>query len=67
MSDEKQGAIQATPDPFGGSGGDIGSGPTGDVRETPGIVTGSSSRWPTLLTAGTALAVGIALGWAIWK
>lgn len=52
-------------DPLGGSGGDIGSGPTGDVRNSPEILgTGPSS---TLPIAAAALVLGIILGRIIWR
>ena len=58
-------ASSAALDPEGGTGGDIGSGPTGDVRNSPGIVDGGPDKTAMIASAG-AFMVGLALGWALW-
>lgn len=65
---EKADALEgaAATDPKAGTGGDIGSGPTGDVRNSPGIVEDGPNTTALAAAAG-AFVVGLALGWAIWR
>lgn len=51
-------------DPQGGSGGDIGSGPTGDVRNSPGIVDGGGAV--NFGAVGGAFFAGLVIGWVLW-
>lgn len=49
-----------------GTGGDIGSGPTGDVRNSPGIAAaGGPSR--AVVIAAAAFITGLVLGRLIWR
>ncbi len=54
-------------DPLGGTGGDIGGGPTGDIRNSPGIVEGNTLPLPVIATAAASFLVGLLVGWALWK
>lgn len=63
---ELKDSVRSANDPYGGSGGDIGSGPTGDVRNSPEIVADGPDT-KALIAAAGAFAVGLALGWAIWR
>lgn len=53
-------------DPRDGTGGDAGSGPTGDVRNSPGIVESDNGFAVPAVVAGAFLA-GLLLGRIIWR
>ena len=71
-SEEIEESELSTGSPEDGTGGDAGSGPTGDVRNSPGIVgksetTGNENgTTPIVVAAAGGLLAGIILGWVLW-
>lgn len=65
IKDQVSEKVKGAADPLGGSGGDIGSGPTGDVRNSPEILGKPVSS--TLPIAVASLVVGLLLGRMIWR
>jgi len=65
-TEASEAAGSAAADPYGGTGGAIGSGPTGDVRNSPEILDEGPDRTP-LIAAAAGFLTGLVLGWAIWR
>lgn len=62
--DEKLAEASADADPYGGTGGDIGSGPTGDVRNSPEIIDGGGPM--NIGAVAGAFVAGLVIGWVLW-
>ncbi|MCB0857472.1 MAG: hypothetical protein KDB57_05050 [Solirubrobacterales bacterium] len=71
-SEEIEESELSTGSPEDGTGGDAGSGPTGDVRNSPGVVGESdgiangNGNTPIVVAAAGGLLTGIILGWVLW-
>ncbi len=63
LDEVKRKAASADSDRYGGSGGDIGGGPTGDVRQSPEIVGGRER----FLVIAAAFVAGLALGRIMYR
>ena len=61
---EKVAGIGEKADPFGGSGGEIGSGPTGDVRTSTEIVDNGGAV--NIGAVAGAFVAGLVIGWVLW-
>ncbi len=66
VDDLKAGVTGTPTETFEGTGGDAGSGPTGDVRNSPEMIESDHSQ-VIAATAAAAFFTGLLVGWALWK